>query len=432
MPPKATKDSIVSGLCVPNFSLYGLFGLLKKLEETNLQPHSVEILRARFISVLKSEVVKIHFWLASCVTVLDFQFCPDVYSFAVRYATKNAATLVAIRERTERIFHDDAELEEAMSMPLDFWVQKLSNPKAFSKNRVDIETFGQSMFFAPTRLIHVWLAEERWSFTVATPSLPNCPVVAVSMGFEELTGYNRNEILGKNCRFLQNGCPPPCWEDRQGLRNVCRNDMTPDSFVARLMNSRSPRCGGKKFENLVVLVKIVIQGKIFVCGLQTDSGCLKGREQCSEAQIANVVEQFLDNLYMGYLHRFKDQFMKAYNLPGFEDPAPIPFDRQARESFTSLLSTFPLTCGPSVPEWFRSPQALAPSVQISPVPSVASVASGEREDEHPDFRVGHPAHCVPCKFNSYSLDGCKRDNCPYCHIYHVSNRKRTKNGKTRR
>lgn len=39
--------------------------------------------------------------------------------------------------------------------------------------------------------------------TVADNTLPDCPLVYVSDGFCDLTGYQPEEILGHNCRFLQ-------------------------------------------------------------------------------------------------------------------------------------------------------------------------------------------------------------------------------------
>ncbi len=40
-------------------------------------------------------------------------------------------------------------------------------------------------------------------YTVADNTLPDCPLVYVSDGFCDLTGYQPEEILGHNCRFLQ-------------------------------------------------------------------------------------------------------------------------------------------------------------------------------------------------------------------------------------
>lgn len=40
-------------------------------------------------------------------------------------------------------------------------------------------------------------------FVITDPSLQDNPIVYASDGFLSLTGYNRDEVLGRNCRFLQ-------------------------------------------------------------------------------------------------------------------------------------------------------------------------------------------------------------------------------------
>ena len=39
--------------------------------------------------------------------------------------------------------------------------------------------------------------------TIADARLPDRPLIYVNAGFERLTGYSRDEVLGRNCRFLQ-------------------------------------------------------------------------------------------------------------------------------------------------------------------------------------------------------------------------------------
>mgnify|MGYP001076514245 CR=1 FL=1 len=39
--------------------------------------------------------------------------------------------------------------------------------------------------------------------TLSDPDLPDNPIVYANEVFEEMTGYSRDEILGRNCRFLQ-------------------------------------------------------------------------------------------------------------------------------------------------------------------------------------------------------------------------------------
>ena len=47
------------------------------------------------------------------------------------------------------------------------------------------------------------LSRQELSFCLCDPTLPDCPIVFVSNGFESLTGYPSAEIIGRNCRFLQ-------------------------------------------------------------------------------------------------------------------------------------------------------------------------------------------------------------------------------------
>lgn len=49
------------------------------------------------------------------------------------------------------------------------------------------------------------LATLRHTFTVCDPTLPDCPIVYASEGFMKMSGYSAQEVLNRNCRFLQVG-----------------------------------------------------------------------------------------------------------------------------------------------------------------------------------------------------------------------------------
>ena len=47
------------------------------------------------------------------------------------------------------------------------------------------------------------LASSAEGITIADASKPDCPLIYVNKGFEEITGYTADFACGSNCRFLQ-------------------------------------------------------------------------------------------------------------------------------------------------------------------------------------------------------------------------------------
>eukprot|EP00934_Nitzschia_sp_Nitz4_P003025 Nitzschia sp. Nitz4//scaffold11_size288233//177995//179215//NITZ4_000788-RA/size288233-snap-gene-0.54-mRNA-1//-1//CDS//3329534116//3015//frame0 len=52
------------------------------------------------------------------------------------------------------------------------------------------------------RLVHA-LSGSQHNFCISDPTLPDNPIVFVSQGFLAMTGYTLDQVLGRNCRFLQ-------------------------------------------------------------------------------------------------------------------------------------------------------------------------------------------------------------------------------------
>lgn len=64
------------------------------------------------------------------------------------------------------------------------------------------------------------------NFVVTDPSLPDNPIVYASQGFLNLTGYSLDQILGRNCRFLQGPETDPKAVERIRKAIEAGNDMS--------------------------------------------------------------------------------------------------------------------------------------------------------------------------------------------------------------
>ena len=97
------------------------------------------------------------------------------------------------------------------------------------------------------------LSGSQQNFAISDPTLPDNPIVYVSQGFLELTGYTLDQVLGRNCRFLQGPGTDQSAVDviRKGIRegvdtSVCllnyKADGTPfwnQFFVAALRDAEN-------------------------------------------------------------------------------------------------------------------------------------------------------------------------------------------------
>lgn len=79
------------------------------------------------------------------------------------------------------------------------------------------------------------------NFVISDPSLPDNPIVYASQGFLALTGYKLDQVLGRNCRFLQGPETDPAAVDRI-RKGIERGDDT----TVVLLNYR---CDGSTFWN---------------------------------------------------------------------------------------------------------------------------------------------------------------------------------------
>lgn len=80
------------------------------------------------------------------------------------------------------------------------------------------------------------------NFVISDPRLPENPIIFASDDFLELTEYSREEVLGRNCRFLQG--PETDQATVQRVRDAIRNE---EAITVQLLNYTK---SGRKFWNL--------------------------------------------------------------------------------------------------------------------------------------------------------------------------------------
>nr|AML77039.1 putative LOV domain-containing protein [Ceratodon purpureus] len=75
---------------------------------------------------------------------------------------------------------------------------------SFGKRRpAKLEELVESLSRAYNEKIGHALGQHEYNFVLSDPRLPDHPIVFASEGFLRMSGYERDEVLGRNCRFLQ-------------------------------------------------------------------------------------------------------------------------------------------------------------------------------------------------------------------------------------
>lgn len=114
------------------------------------------------------------------------------------------------------------------------------------------------------KLLEQAVMESRDGITIADARDPEYPLIFVSPGFEALTGYSRDEVLNRNCRFLQG-------EDRnqRDARSVRRAIEAGKYCLVTLRNFRKD---GSMFWNELSLSPVVDSSGVVthLIGIQKD------------------------------------------------------------------------------------------------------------------------------------------------------------------
>jgi len=101
---------------------------------------------------------------------------------------------------------------------------------------------------ADLRLKERAMDEAPVGITISDPSLPDNPVIYANAAFERITGYPVEEVVGRNCRFLQGEDTDP--------ETVSRMRRAVDNWDPVTVELRNYRRNGEEFWNQVTIAPI--------------------------------------------------------------------------------------------------------------------------------------------------------------------------------
>jgi len=168
-------------------------------------------------------------------------------------------------------------------------VSRTTNAESLSRQASSIDKLVNTISFqAVNKAMREAVRACRFCVSIADPKGTDYPLIAVSEEFEAMTGYRRTEILGVNCRFLNQGCDL----DPAQLMGLRMASQTGAPFTALLPNRKK---SGELFLNLLDLRGLTIARNVKTCddvwfliGIQADMSELADDEETLEEHMEEV------------------------------------------------------------------------------------------------------------------------------------------------
>ncbi|MDN6680411.1 MAG: PAS domain-containing protein [Yaniella sp.] len=127
----------------------------------------------------------------------------------------------------------------------------------------------------PNPKINIGAVDLSCAFVMCDILIEDHPIVYVSEAFERLTGYTKDEIVGRNCRFLQapdgkiNAGAKRTFVDGQTVHRLRSTIDDRSEIQASIINYRK---GGQPFMNLITMIPIQWDSGVYryYVGFQVD------------------------------------------------------------------------------------------------------------------------------------------------------------------
>ena len=163
-----------------------------------------------------------------------------------------------------------------------------SSPEEFRRAHPDDEFVGASGV-----LFEQAMAQTRMAICLTDPHAEDQPIIFANRAFRDLTGYSQDEIIGRNCRFLQGPETDP--KEVAKIRQALESE---DVTVVELLNYRKD---GETFWNALHIGPIYNQAGelIYFFGSQWD---------VSDVRAARAEELYAKEMARELSHRMKNMF----------------------------------------------------------------------------------------------------------------------------
>ena len=135
------------------------------------------------------------------------------------------------------------------------------------------------------KLLEAMLDGSRVATIVTDPSQEDNPVIYTNKTFEQMTGYSRDEVLGRNCRFLQGA--DTAQEAKEKIRTAVRQR---EELMVTLKNYRKD---GSDFWNRLFIKPVEVDGALYFIGTQTDISLERAQFEELQASQAEIEELML-------------------------------------------------------------------------------------------------------------------------------------------
>jgi hypothetical protein len=193
-------------------------------------------------------------------------------------------------QRVQKYFHDLTEDEPALSdFFINYWERVQRDRQTWAEQQVAIaerkrtETLMRDMAVENLRLARI-IAATSEGILITDPNQPDNPIVYANPAFSRITGYHPEEIIGRNCRFLQGADTDP-----KAVAQLRRAIQQQQEIRTTLLNYRKD---GQPFWNELKISPVLSEAGelLYFVGFQTDVTEQKQAEQkiCEQAALLDV------------------------------------------------------------------------------------------------------------------------------------------------